>query len=90
MCAPRLVTGTLQANASGDPGSYDVLNGALVEYDNASNVELYSLLNNGALLPAADIFGGHAEAGTVAASVTEYLTLGYQDLLGYFDIGSAL
>lgn len=79
-----LVTGVLQSNASGDPGSYDVLNGAMAEFYNAFNVEDYSLLNNGALLPAADIFGSHAEMATVAASVSEYLTLGYQDLLGYF------
>ena len=79
-----LVTGLNPANVSGDPGSYDVLNGALTEFYNAFNVEDYSLLNSGALLPAADIFGSHAELATVAASVGEYLTLGYQDLLGYF------
>jgi hypothetical protein len=79
-----LVTGLNPANVSGDPGSYDVLNGALVEFDNASNVELYSLLNGGALLPAADIFGTHAEMATVAASVAEYLQLGLSDLAGYF------
>jgi hypothetical protein len=79
-----LVTGLNPTNVSTDPGSYDVLNGALTEYFNASNVELYSLLNNGALLPAADIFGSHAEMGTVAASVAEYLSIGFQDLLGYF------
>ena len=49
------------AGASGDPGSYDVFNGAVGEFFNASNVELYSLLNGGALLPAADIIGTHAE-----------------------------
>jgi hypothetical protein len=80
-----LVTGLNPANVSGDPGSYDVLNGALTEYYNAFNVEDYSLLNNGSLLPPADIFGTHAEATTVAASVAEYLNLGYQDLLGYFE-----
>ncbi len=35
----------------GDPGSYDLMNGALGEFFNASNVELYSLLNGGDLLP---------------------------------------
>ncbi len=79
-----LVTGLNPASVSGDPGSYDVLNGSLTEFFNAFNVEDYALLNAGNLLPAADIFGTHAELGTVAASVAEYLTLGYQDLLGYF------
>ena len=77
-----LVTGA--AGASGDPGSYDVLNGALSELFNASNVEIYSLLNAGALLPGVDIIGTHAELGTVAASVGEYLTLASSDLAGYF------
>jgi hypothetical protein len=77
-----LVTGA--AGPSSDPGSYDVLNGALTEFYNAFNVEDYSLLNSGALLPAADIFGTHAELATVAASVTEYLTLGTSDLAGFF------
>jgi hypothetical protein len=72
------------SSASGDPGSYDVLNGALSELFNASNVEIYSLLNGGALLPAVDIIGTHAELGTVAASVSEYLTLAGSDLAGYF------
>ncbi len=69
---------------TGDSGSYDVLNGALSEFYNAFNVEDYSLINGGALLPAFDIIGTHAELGTVAASVGEYLTLGFQDLAGYF------
>jgi hypothetical protein len=69
---------------STDPGSYDVLNGALSEFYNAFNVEDYSLLNAGALLPSADIFGTHAELATVAASVSEYLTLGTSDLAGFF------
>lgn len=79
-----LVTGLVPGNVSGDPGSYDVLNGAVTELYNAFNVEDYSLLNSGALLPAADIFGSHAELATVAASVTEYLTLASSDLAGYF------
>jgi hypothetical protein len=72
------------AGPSLDPGSYDVLNGAVGEFFNAFNVEDYALMNAGALLPAADIIGTHAEMATVAASVSEYLTLGFQDLLGYF------
>lgn len=78
-----LVTGA--AGPSSDPGSYDVLNGALTEFYNAFNVEDYSLLNNGALLPVADLFGTHDFLGDgVATAVSDYLTLGFNDLLGYF------
>jgi hypothetical protein len=70
---------------TGDSGSYDVLNGALSEFYNAFNVEDYSLLNNGAILPLADLFGTHDFLGAgVTTAVSEYLALGYQDLLGYF------
>ena len=37
------------AGLASDPGSYNDLNGALTEFDNAYNVELYSLSNSGAL-----------------------------------------
>jgi hypothetical protein len=37
------------AGLSSDPGSYDDFNGALTEFDNAFNVELYSLFNGGNL-----------------------------------------
>jgi hypothetical protein len=72
------------AGASGDPGSYDVLNGALSEFLNAFNVEDYSLLNSGALLPVADIIGTHDFTGTISTVVGEYLNLGLSDLAGYF------
>ena len=78
-----LVTGA--AGPSGDPGSYDVLNGALTEIYNAVNVEDYSLLNSGAILPVADLFGTHDFLGDgVTAAVGEYLQLGLSDLAGYF------
>jgi hypothetical protein len=78
-----LVTGA--AGPSSDPGSYDVLNGALTEIYNAVNVEDYSLLNSGALLPVADLFGTHDFLGDgVTAAVGEYLQLGLSDLAGYF------
>ena len=38
-----------KAGLAGDPGSYNELNGALTQFDNAYNVELYSLANGGAL-----------------------------------------
>jgi hypothetical protein len=82
-----LVTGLVPGNVSGDPGSYDVLNGALTEFYNAFNVEDYSLLNSGSLIPFADIFGTHDFVGTgatVMGAATEYLQLGLSDLAGYF------
>jgi hypothetical protein len=38
-----------KAGLAGDPGSYNDFNGALTEFDNAYNVELYSLFNGGTL-----------------------------------------
>ncbi len=73
------------SSASGDPGSYDVFNGALTEFFNASNVELYSLLNAGAILPDADLFGTHDFLSSgVTTAVADYLQLGLSDLAGYF------
>jgi hypothetical protein len=72
------------AGASGDPGSYDVLNGALTEMFNADNVGLYALLNGGALMPSELVFGTHDFTGSVATVIGDYLNLSFQDLLGYF------
>jgi hypothetical protein len=72
------------AGASGDPGSYDVFNGALTEFFNADNVALYALLNGGNLLPSDLVFGTHDFTGSVATVFGDYLNLGFQDLLGYF------
>jgi hypothetical protein len=81
------------ANAASDPGAYNVLNGALVEFDDAYNVELYSLLNGGDLIPQADVandlFGSAGtiadalDTGTVTGAVGAFLTDGWSDLLGY-------
>ncbi len=72
------------AGPSADPGSYDVLNGALTEFFNADNVGLYALLNGGDLLPSDLVFGTHDFTGSVATVIGDYLNLGFQDLLGYF------
>jgi hypothetical protein len=72
------------AGSSADPGSYDVMNGSLVELFNAINVEDYALLNAGALLPVADIFGTHDFTGAISTVVGEYLSLSASDLAGYF------
>ncbi len=84
------------ANASSGPGAYDLFNGALVRLDDAYNIGLYALENNGAMLPAADfatdLFGNQASlatelAGTTASgAITDLLGNAYNDLLGYFGI----
>jgi hypothetical protein len=70
----------------GVPGSYDVLNGALGEFDNAYNTELFSLLNGGDILPVADLIGTHTDLlnGTVSEAITGFLQLGVSDLAGFF------
>jgi hypothetical protein len=73
------------ANASLDPGSYDVLNGSLTEVLNATNVGLFALLNGGDILPVADLFGPTDFLGDgVTSAISEYLTLSFNDLLGFF------
>jgi hypothetical protein len=73
------------AGSSPDPGSYDIFNGALTEFFNASNVGLFALLNGGDILPTADLFGPTDFLGDgVSTAIGEYLQLGFSDLLGYF------
>ena len=72
------------AGPSTDPGSYDVLNGALTEMFNADNVGLYALLNGGDLMPSDLVFGTHDFTGSVATVIGDYLNLSFQDMLGYF------
>jgi hypothetical protein len=71
---------------TGDSGSYDVLNGALGEFYNAFNVGDYALINNGALLPAFDVIGTHADflTGGVSTAISDFLQQGFGDLAGYF------
>jgi hypothetical protein len=82
------------AGLSSDPGSYDVLNGALVEFDNAFNVELYSLENNGALdTNVGDYIQNsaldHALTLGSTTDAADYLfNFGLGDLQGFFDIPS--
>ncbi|MFZ0906854.1 MAG: hypothetical protein WAN71_23875 [Mycobacterium sp.] len=81
-------------NAASDPGAFSEFNGALVNFDDAYNLELFSLLNPTAALssiPMGDLFGsptGIAEAlATTAASggpITDFLTDGFADLQGFF------
>ena len=68
----------LDPNAAGlatDPGSYNVLNGALTEWSDAYNVELYSLLNPSAAIdtiPAADLIGSTCEMPSGVAGGTSW------------------
>jgi hypothetical protein len=86
-----LIYGVDPANAglAGDPGSYNVFNGAETKFDDAFNVALYALENNGALIPSADLFGNHiadALAGGTATDAFDYFwNFGVGDLSGFFD-----
>jgi hypothetical protein len=74
---------------SSDPGSYDLFNGALGKFDDAVNVLLYAGENNGALIPADDLFGNHitdALNGGADASAFEYFyNFAVGDLSGFLD-----
>jgi hypothetical protein len=80
------------ANAASDPGAYNVFNGALVEFDDAYNTGLYAVLNGGALIPEADLFGSQqvidtalATGSATGALITLY-SAGFSDLLGYLGL----
>ena len=69
------------ANASSDPGAYDVFNGAEIRFDEAYNVAAYALLNGGALDPnSADIFGASVPGADTTAA--EVVSLFYNDAIG--------
>ena len=85
-----------EAGLASDPGAYSLYNGALVQFDDAYNVGLFQLFNPTApidSIPMADLFGSSnsiAEAlGTSAAMggpVGDFLTDGWNDLLGFFGV----
>lgn len=76
------------AGLAGDPGSYNVFNGAETKFDDAFNVLLYAAENQNLLIPAADLFGNHisdALAGGTDASAFEYFwNFAVGDLSGFF------
>jgi hypothetical protein len=88
-----------KAGLASDPGAFTEFNGALVNFDDAYNVALFELFNPGAPvtdIPTADLFGSAssiAEAlGTSAAAggpIGDFLTDGFNDLLGYLGIFTA-
>lgn len=75
-----------------DPGSVNLFNGALVEFDDASNATLYSLLNDSNLIPAADLFGPQPTidvalaTGSDAGAFTTFFDAGINDLDGFFGL----
>jgi hypothetical protein len=85
-----------EAGPASDPGSYEVFNGALTEFDNAYNVELYSLLNGGVLdTNVADYIQNsaldHALTLTSTTDAAEYLfNFGLGDLEGFLGIFSSM
>jgi hypothetical protein len=85
------------AGLATDPGSYNVLNGALTEWSDAYNVELYSLLNPSAAIdtiPATDLIGSTETiqdafangTGSVSDVATYFYEFGANDLAGYLDL----
>lgn len=81
--------------SSGDSGSYNLLNGALMEFYNGGNTFMWALMNGGDNLDwdSGALFGGNAamEIADAAAlsgdgwtQANDYFELGFNDLLGYF------
>jgi hypothetical protein len=79
-------------NLATDPGSYNVFNGALTEFSDAYNVELYSLLNPDVAfntIPLDDLFGSSTAIATAlgestaSGAIGDFLTSGFADLAGY-------
>jgi|SRR5271155_307089 len=82
-----------KAGLASDPGAFTEFNGALVNFDDALNVELFSLANPTAAIdtiPLTDLFGsasGISEAlatGTATLAAGDFLTDGFADLTGFF------
>jgi hypothetical protein len=85
----------VKAGLASDPGAFTEFNGALVNFDDAYNVELFSLLNptaDIASIPLGDLFGSADSInealglGTATLAAGDFLTDGWNDLLGYFGI----
>jgi hypothetical protein len=81
-----------KAGLASDPGSYNDFNGALTQFDNAYNVELYSLLNGGTLdTTVTDYIQNSAldhalTLGSTTAAFDYLLNFGLGDLQGFLGI----
>ena len=80
------------SSAVPDPGSYNVLDGALAEFADAYNLDLYSLANPDAAvnsIPSVDLFGSEPTITTALGEVSfslaigVFLVNGLNDLFGY-------
>lgn len=79
---------------SSDPGSYNLFNGALVQFTDGNNVLLYAMMSGGDQINVADagdyLIGSDttiaaALAGdSVWADASAFYTNGFNDMLGYF------
>jgi hypothetical protein len=89
----------IDAGIASDPGSYVVFNGALTQFFDAYNVGLYALLSGGDLVPVDNysdyLFGAEAsildalgDGATVSSAISDFLSNGFADLAGYFDLGA--
>ncbi len=81
----------VKAGTVSDPGSYNVFNGAETKFDDAYNVALYAFEHNGALIPAADLFGNHiydalADLAVATGAFDYFFNFGVGDLEGYYGI----
>jgi hypothetical protein len=84
------------AGLASDPGAYNVFNGALTEFSDATNIELYSLMNPTlaiSTIPAADLIGStetiqdaFANGSTASDVATYFYEFGANDLAGYLDL----
>jgi hypothetical protein len=80
----------LAALPAGDPGSYNVDNGALTEFDDAYNSLVYAADYNNALIPSSDLFGSAHEitvaltTGTDIGAFTTFFDAGLADLAALF------
>jgi hypothetical protein len=83
----------IAAGISSATGPFNEFNGALTEFYDAYNTELFALANPTAAIdtiPLTDLFGsstGIAEAlatGSATSAVTDFLTDGFADLQGFF------
>jgi hypothetical protein len=78
------------AGVAGDPGAFNLLNGAEARFADALNVEYYGLLNNGALDPNLGDFFGSLPAGFAGDTVTQafdsFWNAGIGDLSGFLQV----
>ena len=80
----------VKAGLAGDPGAFNLLNGAEARFDDAFNVALYAAENGGALDPNAADFFGSLPAGFATDTATQAFDSFYNtaigDLSGFFQV----